>query len=179
MKQSSQGFTLIEMLVVLFIITTIAGISVANFRAAEKQKRVTIAADTVINAIRNAQNFTLTGKNTTNANTSCRVPQFYVVIFQYASTFTLYGVDNCGTWDTIETYSLPVNTRIAANGLKLNGSTATTAEAVYFAPPFATITGNKDSDPVASFSTLSITVETSDGSSSKTVHVDGVAGRIE
>ena len=176
---SIKGFTLVELLVATFIMTVIAGVSIANFRATEKQKRVVIASDTVINAIRNAQNFTLAGKNTKNANTACRVPQYYYITFAYASVATLYAFNNCSTAEQIETYTLPANSRIKANGLKLDAATANINLILVFYPPFAAIKAAVDNGGTYNpFTTATITVESIDGSASKTITVDGVAGRI-
>ena len=180
---SIKGFTLVELLIAIFIMTVIAGINIANFRATEKQKRVVIASDTVINAIRNAQNFTLAGKNTKNASPACRVPQYYYLSFNYSLTFAIVALNNntsiCGTTvDTIESYALPTNTRIRANGIKLNGVSATSNMSLFFTPPFASLTAGIDSGGIGTFTTATITVESTDGSVSKTVTVDGVAGRI-
>lgn len=176
---SASGFTLIELLVVLFITTMIAGISVANFRAAEKQKRAVIAVDTVIGAIRNAQNYTLTGKNTNNASAACRVPLYYQITFAYTGAITLYGHNICGTDDLIETYSLPVNTRIKPAGMVLGGSTAVTSLSIVFTAPFGEMTAGKDGGANSTFATATITVETTDSTATKTATIDGVAGRIE
>lgn len=175
---SEQGFTLIEMVVVTAVIAIIAGISVANFRAGEKQKRAQIAVDTVINSIRNTQNFTLTGKNTTNANAGCRVPQYYYVIFGYSTTYSISAYNNCGTFDLIQTDLLPPNTHIKANGLVLDSVVATTNLSIVFYPPFGAMKAGIDSGAYGTFTTATITVENTDGSVSKTATMDGVAGRI-
>src|SRR3989338_2736136 len=88
---SQKGFTLIELLVVIFITTIISTISIANFRAGEKQKRTKIASDTITNALRNAQNLTLTSKQI--ANTPCglgKAPQAYLLTLASSSTPALY-----------------------------------------------------------------------------------------
>ncbi|MEJ0021796.1 MAG: type II secretion system protein [Candidatus Doudnabacteria bacterium] len=188
---TSYGFTLIELMVVLFITTMIAGISVANFRAAEKQKQAVIAGDTVVNAIRNAQNFTLTGKNTNNTDATCRVPQYYYITFNYSGAIVLSAVHNnnsAGTCssapDTIETYPLPINTRIKASGLVLDGAIASSSISFMFMPPFGVLTAGKDIGTInatttAAFTTATISVETLEGSASKTVTIDGIAGKIQ
>jgi prepilin-type N-terminal cleavage/methylation domain-containing protein len=180
---SAQGFTLIELLVVMAMTAMIAGVTIANFRTGEKNKRAQIAVDTVVNAIRNAQNFMLTGKNTNNPNAACRVPQYYVITFNYQTSAVLSALNNntgvCGvTPDTIETYALPVNTRVKANGLVLDAATATTNLTLVFYPPFGVIKAARDNDAYSSFTTATISVETSDSVVTKTVTIDGVAGRI-
>ena len=181
-KKKSFGFTLVELIIVIFIMALLSTLSIANFHNGQRQRAVAIAADTVSNALLNAQNFTLAGKKTNNANASCRAVAAYYVNFFTASptTFSLYALNNCLTNDTIETYTLPANTRIKTNGLKLGGSTAQTQLGVIFVPPFATLKALFDSPgpPYNTFSTAQIIVESNDGSVSRTVIVDGLSGRI-
>jgi len=178
LKLFQKGFTLIELVVVTAMIAIIAGISVANFRAGEKQKRAQIAVDTVISSIRVAQGFTLNGKNTNNINAGCRVSQYYYLVFGYGTAYSILANNNCGTTDLIETDTLPTNTRIKANGLVLNGTVAASNLSIVFYPPFAATRAGKDNSGYNTFTTATITVETTDGTVSKTATVDGVAGRI-
>lgn len=176
---SALGFTLIELLVVTFIMVTLSTISVANFRQGEKRKRATIASETVINVLRTAQNYALSGKQTNNADPNCRTPQYYFVRVNYSGGLNLRAVNNCGTQEFLESFSLPTNTRVKANGLVMNGSTvAGTRLHVYFLAPFGSVRAAVDGDSMTIFSTASVIIETSDGSISRTVVVDGVAGRI-
>lgn len=174
---STSGFTLIEMLVVIFMIGIISTISITNFRAAERSKRVLLASDIVVNAIRNTQNFTLTGKNNPGTASNCQTPR-YVVNILYPNRLTIYEWNSCGGYDQVETFTLPANTRFQANGLKLNGVNAAIAVAFYFTPPFASMTAQADSGGKIVFTTATLTVESTDGVVSKTVTVDGVSGRI-
>ncbi len=180
---SASGFTLVELIIVIAITALISTISIANFRKGEKQKQVVLGADVVINAIRNAQNYAQAGKATTNSNAACRTPQYYFVTLNYSSQITLSALNNntsaCGILpDTIQTYSLPVNTRIRAAGLTLNGTAATANLVIRFLPPFAKILAGRDGADPASFTAANIVVESTDASSSKTVIIDGVSGRI-
>lgn len=179
-KSSSQrGFTLVELMVVAFIMVILSTISVANFRQGEKRKRTAIAADMVVNAIRTAQNFTLTGKNTNNANPACRVPEYYLVTFNYTNTFSVAGYNNCDTVDVVETYSIPANSRIKASGLVLGSTPAVTNMSIMFLAPFAIPKALTDGGTIYNtFTTATIAVESADGTVVKTVTVDGVAGRI-
>ena len=175
----AKGFTLIELTVVIFIIALISGLSIANFRAGERRKQAGFASDGVINAIRNAQNLTLAGKSTNNSNSSCRVPQYYFVTFAYSASYSLSARNNCGTDDTIETYTLPLNTRVKASSLVLGGSTASTNLTIVFYPPFAVIKANLDGGTSAGFTTATVTVESvADATISRTVTVDGISGRV-
>jgi prepilin-type N-terminal cleavage/methylation domain-containing protein len=181
------GFTLIELIVSIFIIGILAGITIVNFRASERPKRAQLAADTYINAIRNAQNFTLTGKKI-DASTCVingvadKSPQFYIIDFTVSQTSDLYGIDKCNQAYLIERYTLIGGTRIRQNGYVLNGTPAPAMQ-LRFAPPFGAIAAststNLNQGPFAAFTTATITIETTEGSNSKTITVDGVSGRIQ
>jgi type II secretory pathway pseudopilin PulG len=172
------GFTLIEVGIVVFMTALITTITIAGFRNGQKQKLAGLASDTVINAIRNAQNFSLTGKNTNNSNATCRVPQYYFITFSYSSDPVLSAFNNCNTVDQIETYPMPANTRVKASGLVLDSNVAATNLIIAFYPPFATMKATRDNGTYGIFATANITVENSEGTVNKTIRVDGVSGRI-
>lgn len=177
--RSNSGFTLLELMVIILMTTMIALTSIASFRAGEKRKRADIAADTVTSALRVAQEYAFAGKNTNNPNSSCRVPQYYFVRFTYSSSLSLRARNNCGSDDTIETYSLPQNTRVQASGLKLDGTAVANNLVLAFYPPFGAARASANGAAHASFTSAAITVETSDGQVSKVTTVDGVSGRID
>ena len=177
-KNFSSGFTLVEMLVVTAIMVTITTISVIQFRAGENQRRVHLAADTITNSIRTAQNLALSGKKTANADPNCRIPRSYYLRIDYSGTYRLFAENNCGGTDTIETYTLPPRTRIQPTGLKINDVSATGYLTVAFYPPFGALKGSRDVGVLSSFTSETITVQPSDGSFSRTVTVDGVSGKI-
>jgi prepilin-type N-terminal cleavage/methylation domain-containing protein len=177
---SRLGFTLIELLVVIFITVLIATISIANFRQGERSRQAALASDSVINTLRQAQAYALSGKSTTNADPTCRVPQYYYVAFTYSNTLGLFGKNvKCNTSDLMELISLPQNIRIKASGLTVDAVVAATNLSVAFYPPYSLVKASTDGGTTfASFTTVNVTVETADGQLNRTVKVDGVAGRI-
>ncbi|OGE87570.1 MAG: hypothetical protein A3J07_05020 [Candidatus Doudnabacteria bacterium RIFCSPLOWO2_02_FULL_49_13] len=182
MKQKFSGFTIIELLVVMFIVAMIATISIANFRKGQKQKELAQAADTVISGIRNAQNFTLTSKQI--AASACgqgKAAQSYIVIFTASQTIELYGIDKCGVSNFLERYGYTPNIRVQANGYKIDGISTASLQ-LKFIPPFGAVTASTSSSvgsgPFSNFTRSTISIEILDGSAAKTVTVDGVAGRI-
>ena len=184
MKQikNHEGFTLIEMLVVMFIITTISTISITNFRKGQKQKELAIAADGVINAIRNAQNFTLASRQIQNSTCNQgKVPVAYIIEFSQSQAMNLYGIDKCSNVNSIESYRYPQNVRVQTNGYKI-GSGSVSALQIKFSPPFGQMTVSESASanqgPFNNFTTSSIVIELSDASATKTISIDGVAGRI-
>ncbi len=186
MKQNfklNKGFTLVEMTIVIFIVGMIATLSIANYRAAEKRKRIVIAADVITNAIRNAQNFALTSRQIPGSACATKSPSAYVIKFTAGQTVELYGIDKipCTGSTLIETYPLPLNTRIQSNGYKINTVPVSTLQ-MKFTTPFAQMTSSSNSTTnggtFSSFTTATITVEASDASIAKTITIDGVSGRI-
>lgn len=183
MKQiynNQKGFTLIELIVVIFITSLIATISLANYRQAEKRKRVSLAADGIVGILTQAQSYTLSGKSTTSTDANCRTPAYYYVHFSYSNQVTMGAYNaTCNANYVAETYTLPERTRIKTTELKVNSTSAVGNMYIYFYPPFGKLTARRDNPPdVANFSSATITVESPDGLISKTVTVDGVAGRI-
>ena len=189
-KRYATGFTVIELLVAISIMAILSTVSIANFRRGEQSRGVGVAFDTINNAVRNAQNFALTSR--VIANSSCKIlgvddhaPKSYLVVFPVNQTITLYGIDKCSTSNSIESYTLPKNIRIQANGYKLNtgsGLTPVSTLQIMFTPPFGKIFASSDSSvnegTFNSFVSATITAETSDGTLPKTVTVDGLSGRI-
>lgn len=188
LRVSNFGFSLIELVVIVFIIAVISSISIADFRKGEKRKQTALAADIVINAIRSAQNYTLSGRNIhrqidPQPNSSCLVPQYYSVTISYSGQILLQALNNntasCGASpDTVETYSLPTNVKVDSGGLTLDGTTATSDMTIQFTPPFGVMKAGRDGAAAAAFNSAAITVLLTDGSSPHTIIVDGVSGRI-
>ena len=178
------GFTLIELIVVVFIIGLISTISISNFRNSEKQKRVVLAADTAINAIRNAQNFALTGRQIDSSTCNLgKSPQAYLMNFTTTQAMDLWALDKCDVIYAVESYTYPAYTRVQDNGYVLNGSSQPLLK-IKFTPPFGAMTisttaGVPNVGPFNSFTTASIIIQSTDGTITKTVTVDGLAGRIE
>lgn len=185
------GFTLIELMVTVFIMSTLASITIVNFRAGERQKRLQLAADGVLNAIRNAQNFTLTSKQVPvgNAIPVCTIsgivdkaPKSYIIMFGSSNTQALYVVDKCDNVITAETYNYPSGIQVRANGYLINGSIVSSLQ-LKFTPPFAGLTSSSSAvanvGPFNTFTTSVITLEPTSGGTTRVITIDGISGRVQ
>jgi|GEM_PF-2231860 len=194
------GFTLIELIVVIFMIGMVAGALILNFRSGDKQKRVNLSRDTIITAMRTAQNYALAGRQippasqapfvrgnprcTTNNNAAV---SYWVEFPQNSNSFQLMAQDTCGAVMSIQTYNLIQKTQFAANNpFTLNtgaGAGNNTALAIRFTPPFGVMTATTATTPVgASFSAFvagTAAVTFNDGTRNVTVTFDGISGKIE
>lgn len=178
-KQKILGFTLIEMLVVMAVTTMIAMVSIANFREGEKRKRVALAADGIVSVLNVAQAYAQSGKSTTNSDSACRVAENFYVTFSYTNTYSLYAENNCDGIDLIQTFKIPDNTRIRTSGLIVDSLAATSNMRVSFTPPFSHVMTSRNLNAFQTFTTATITLESSDGTIFKVVTINGVSGRID
>lgn len=182
-KGNKSGFTLIELIVAIFITVTISTITLVNFRKGEKQRAVNLAVDTIINGIRNAQNYTLTAKSI-QASTCVdgKAPKYYLMEFNNNHQMKLFGVDKCDTLNLIESYSLSQGTRIKTQGYRLGNSNVESLQFL-FTPPFAKMTVSTSNvtyaGSFADFANARIYLESSDSTINKTILIDGVSGKIE
>lgn len=192
-KRKINGYSLVELLVAMAMIALISTISIANFRANERKKRVVFAADGITNALRNAQNYTLTSRQIATSNciqgTSVdRAAVAYRVEFSRNSpTYTLRAEDKCGTSHTIETYTLPQQVQfnlITGLQMTVGGSTTNHSQVqVKFTPPFARMFGATTLGAGASFNAgfqgINFIIHHSSNTTiTKTVIIDGISGKI-
>lgn len=81
------GFTLVEVLVVMFIIAMLSSILVVNWRKNEKRYQLQRAAQEVVQNLRKAQSMALAGKNLCDQALPC-VPENYGVFFGKTDVFS-------------------------------------------------------------------------------------------
>jgi hypothetical protein len=77
----------------------------------------------------------------------------------------------------VESATLTDWTKIQNNGLKFKGTPAAKLY-VQFTLPFARIFGSTDGTTYSTFNNETITIESSDGATFKTVTIDGISGQI-
>ncbi len=175
---------MIELIIVIGIFIMMTSAVLVNFRLGENKKKTALAADSVISALRIAQNDALTGhlvqQSTCSQGTAASE---YQLTFDYSKVYTLSAFDRCGENYVLETYTLPQGSKIAADGLQvnINGVTYTEAETlkILFRPPFGTMTMLRGgSATIQSFTSISITVGSDNSDYTKTVKLDGISGRV-
>lgn len=175
---SNKGFTLIELIVSIFILVTLSAVAVANYSQGEKRRRTALASDGTVNAARLAQNYALSGKQIEATACPNKAAKNYRISFDSSTTYIIYAEDNCSSpLFEIQRFTLPQGTQMKVSELKIDGSLVNTLS-VMFTAPFAQASASGNGGPFASFTTATVGVEHVDQSVSKTVTVDGVSGRI-
>lgn len=175
---SNKGFTLIELIVSIFILVTLSSFVMVNYRQGEKKRKVALAADGVINAVRLAQTYALAGKQIEATSCVNRSAKSYRINFDASATYIIYAEDNCSNpLFEIQRFNLPAQTQMKAGELKLDNGSINSLS-VMFTPPFGKISASANGGAFGAFTTGTVGMEASDGQSSKSVTIDGVSGRI-
>lgn len=172
------GFTLVELMISVFILVSVSTIVLANYRAGDRTRRVALAADGVVNAVRLAQNYALAGRQIPTTSCANQAAKNYRISFSSSSAYTVYAQDNCSNnLYVTQAYTLPTNVQMRSGELRLNNSPVGTLS-IMFTPPFGNLTASGNGGSFAAFTNASIGVESQGGQTVKTVIVDGVSGRI-
>ena len=177
MKQKAiQGFTLIELAVVVFITVLITTISVAEYREAEQRKKVVIARDMITQSLRSAQLFAITGRQTNNAVPTCRTPEYYSIRFQHVPTFSIAARNNCGTNDVIDNFTLPSGINI--DDIGFDGGVAHSIE-IRFYLPNGRMRGVRNNGPEVDFTSAQVIVdEDANNDNYLDVRINSLTGQI-
>jgi prepilin-type N-terminal cleavage/methylation domain-containing protein len=181
-KQPGKGFTLIELLVVIVVTSIIATISLANYRKGERNRKVTIASDGLVQTLTTAQTNILSGKAIEPS--TCiqgKAPVAYTVTFQHGNqNIQMNAIDKCLISYPIQTYVISTGVRIKpVEGIKLNGANVADTLLIRFNAPFGSIQASTGGALVNITTPATVTVQsTADTTFTRTVTVDGVSGRI-
>lgn len=175
-NQSSQGFTLVELLVVMMIMALLASLALVSHRTGQKKYALAQAGQRLISDLRKAQNMAMSGVDIELGYCG------YGLQIDYNARPTSYyfyadKADNCqtsnnkydGSDDIIETVDLP-------NQVQFQSATTTPAILdIFFKPPSPTTYINQD-DGVGVYATT--TLEVVGTSYTKTITVT-TAGLIQ
>ncbi len=114
---SQAGFTLVELLAVLAIMTIILGALVIDFAGQRGRRNIVLAGNETVTNLRKVQSNILSSKNISSG-----VPaKYYIAQFIPEETkYTVQAIDNNFTfYDNIETISLPSKVSISTLNLEL------------------------------------------------------------
>ncbi len=166
LKTGSKGFTMIELVIVIFITVTLAALVTVNFRSMRAQQEAQRSVNETISKIREIQNFILTGKILSGSAPA----QAYILTFNTLGTSYVITYITPGATTTLETVNLPQNTEIKQ--VSVNGS-PTSSAAVRFESPYGQITVGGAINQVV---LLDLNHKVSNVV--RTIRIDGISGRI-
>lgn len=193
--EHQQGFTIMELLVVIFMMAIIASLFVANYAGTRGPRNLRIAQNQLISNLRKYQSYTLSSRNAPTGNPA----RFYVIRFSNAdlTTYTVQVIDNTtpATIVNTETFTLPSGITFSASApfvvQQPIGSSNVNASCVQvgFLLPFSktymdrtcslqTISDSPAELDVLKNSRLTITLRDSATSASRAVEINAVTGSI-
>lgn len=132
-----KGFSLVEILIALSIISLLTGISVINYRTKETEISLSRATLKLAQDLRRAQEMALAQKEVGG-----KIPKGYgISLTQDSDTYSLYFVNNLGSQEEIEKISLERGIKIKS---LLIDSKPTSSASVTFKPPDPIVEVNGD-----------------------------------
>lgn len=129
-KRHLSGFTFVELIVAMAILSTLAAVTIASMSGNRTRQEVESATRLVASVVREAQNYALTGKNIT-ATPTARPCQFRVVGAGASISIEQLnaGDDQCplipgtatsGAWVSGATYPLSNGVTVSAGGVRFD-----------------------------------------------------------
>lgn len=141
MPKSNKGFTLIEMLVVMFIVVLMSSLMLVNFRSSKKSYILSQAAQKLISDIRKTQNMAMSGVNPEGS--SIKGYGIYVNDFVSDSYVIFADQDDDQRYDggeAIKTVTLP-------DQIEVYSVSPWPVVHIFFQPPNPTTYINQDNSP--------------------------------
>ena len=181
------AFTLIEILIVIFIIGILAVVAISSYGAARQRAKADLIADTLLNTIKEQQNAAQSGQGTVplcygvyfDANSQ---PQVQTVTAPYQSISTdQMSADYCDMnnknlqdFTALENFTI---TDVNAFGTSQN------SYLIMFKPPQASVVGGDLNTPQSleaqSNSMITISFQSADGLEKRTIGFDVATGRAQ
>jgi prepilin-type N-terminal cleavage/methylation domain-containing protein len=190
------GFTLVELLVVLAIFGALLALGLLNFAALRGPRDLKIGANQLVTNLRKIQAYALSARNIPTTGIAAK----YYILKLDTSTPTQYEVDAIDASASpqfvqgVETFTLPVTTRIASIQVEQPTGTAVnpnpTCVQIGYSLPFARTyvdtscaLFNHFQDPsdmdARADSKVTVTLQSGASGPTKTVVIYGISGRVE
>jgi len=163
-RNSRFGFTMIELLVVIFIMTLLTSLVTTNFQRQRQQQEIQASSSDLISKIREIQSNLLGGKVVPAAG---KAAEAYQIVFTPGSTAFRVDYNAGGATTTLETVSLPTPNVV------IDQIVPGSANPIYLRAPFGKITAGG----VANL-TIQIDLKHSKSGNVRSVIIDGVSGKI-
>lgn len=161
------GFTVIELLVVIFIIGLLTSLVTTNFEKQRQQQEIHAAAADLISKLREVQSNLLGGKVISGGTTAAKAYQ--IALTPGAATFRIdYNAGAATT--TLETVSFSKNTLISQI---LVGGTPRNPANVYLRAPFGKITVEGSANQ-----NIQIDLRHQTSGQTRSVLIDGISGKV-
>lgn len=189
---AKKGFTLIELIVVISIITIVGIMAVPNYYSASKKARYEASVTDIVGIFRDARNTSITGKFTKSGSDLTTLAGGYgvyldqanktIISFQDKNENQIYNTTSPA--DTIiSTYNLPPEINIKTmTGSEATNYTGTlgpiTTATILFKPPQGETFINEN-DSTKELIDLSVQLERYDEKKSKTLKINKISGFIE
>jgi len=182
-KSFCEGFSMVEMIVVVGIIGMIGGIMMFNYGQARKSQNLQIARDALQSALRQMQSNSLSGQPYPGG-TSAR--DYGLKISQTSTAYETF-VEQAGTlaYQTLEALTLPQAVSVTNLRVTYNGATTNITDAeIRFFPPFAEIKVTARNGGTTLFFEQAVVIVNFDmiyqgTTQTRSLVIDGVSGRID
>lgn len=131
----SSGFTLLELMVVITIMTILTTVLVINLNSQKANREIKIAQNQLVSDLRKIMSYTLAARNTPSAQDA----QFYLIKFDLTTPTKYYiqAISNASSnprMETVETLNFP-------SGIKIGGLTPIVISQRIAAPASQTLSG--------------------------------------
>jgi len=195
-----KGFTLIELIVVISIMSTMAAILIVNFNGQRSVRNLRIGQNEMVTNIRKSQSYILSSRDTVTGGVQISAKYYVLLLNTNSSQYFLQSIDdNYVLNPAVETLTLPQN--IIISGIQYTNpggpAVSVTQSQLVFSAPYGKLFINTNNDSCPGSASLEavvkdngcmlnladrrVTVTLQDRTSgvTKTVSIYGVSGKVE
>ena len=176
---AGRGFTLVELLVIIFVFGLIGASLMVNYRGGSRASELRQAGDQVISVLRRAQNGALSGYRYDGSTVTTLRTSFEAASSQ--SYRMCADSQGCAT-NIIEEVDLPDGMHVDSITYRGPGAVSTESVDIVFSPPYADITFTYRNPSGATITTASGQIDIvliNQAEDTRTITIDAVSGRIE